>query len=250
MRIPKVDGSTRVLLEGTDGDDLIFADGAADRVYGRAGNDTIYGNQWLSEQLWGGDGNDWLISGAGDISKGARGDDVLVSTVGGDILVGGAGNDLLLAGGAHTEAFGGVGHDTIRVFQGRGFGQGGDDAMIAEDKRAPGYVDDGLPTFGTGVDRKYLSILWGQNAIAFGQDEVAFADGEVDREPSRGNGQGVDTLWSRRKWLIHPFGFKFLSTTITGPGLSPTWADLALATNWERVLTRKQVPMAFLVSNG
>lgn len=111
-------------------------------------------------------------------------------------------------------------------------------------------IDDGMPTFGTGVDRKYLSILWGQNAIAFGQDEVAFADGEVDREPSRGNGQGVDTLWSRRKWLIHPFGFKFLSTTITGPGLSPTWSDLGLATNWERVLSRKQVPMAFLVSNG
>lgn len=111
-------------------------------------------------------------------------------------------------------------------------------------------IDDGMPTTGTGIDRKYISILWGQGAIAFGQDSVAFADGEVDREPSRGNGQGVDTLWSRRKWLIHPFGFKFLSTTITGPGLSPTWADLALATNWERVLTRKHVPMAFLISNG
>lgn len=111
-------------------------------------------------------------------------------------------------------------------------------------------IDDGLPTFGTGVTRRYLSILWGQGAIGFGQDEVAYADGEVDREPNRGNGQGVDTLWSRRKWLIHPYGFKFLSTTITGPGLSPTWADLGLATNWERILPRKQVPMAFLVSNG
>ena len=111
-------------------------------------------------------------------------------------------------------------------------------------------IDDGMPTTGTGIDRKYISILWGDNAIGFGQDEVAFADGEVDREPARGNGQGVDTLWSRRKWLIHPFGFKFLSTTITGPGLSPTWADLALATNWERVLVRKHIPMAFLVSNG
>lgn len=111
-------------------------------------------------------------------------------------------------------------------------------------------IDDGLPTFGSGQYRQYLSILWGNGAIGFGQDSVAFADGEVDREPSRGNGQGVDTLWSRRKWLIHPFGFKFLSTTITGPGLSPTWANLALATNWERILSRKHIPMAFLVSNG
>lgn len=111
-------------------------------------------------------------------------------------------------------------------------------------------IDDGMPTMGSGVDRKYISILWGEGAIAFGQDSVAFADGEVERQPSRGNGQGVDTLWSRRKWLIHPFGYKFLSNTITGPGLSPTWADLALAANWERVLSRKQVPMAFLISNG
>lgn len=111
-------------------------------------------------------------------------------------------------------------------------------------------IDDGLPTFGSGQYRQYLSILWGNGAIGFGQDSVAFADGEVDREPARGNGQGVDTLWSRRKWLIHPFGFKFLSTTITGPGLSPTWANLALATNWERILSRKHIPMAFLVTNG
>ncbi|MBT9158778.1 MAG: hypothetical protein DDT26_00025 [Dehalococcoidia bacterium] len=111
-------------------------------------------------------------------------------------------------------------------------------------------IDDGLPTFGTGVDRKYLSILWGQGAFAFGQAQTSFADGEVDREPARGNGQGADTLWSRRRWLIHPFGYKFLSAAVTGPGLSPTWADLALATNWERVLVRKNVPMAFLVSNG
>lgn len=111
-------------------------------------------------------------------------------------------------------------------------------------------IDDGLPTFGSGQYRQYLSILWGNGAIGFGQDEVAFADGEVDREPSRGNGQGVDTLWSRRKWLIHPFGYKFLSASITGPGLSPTWANLANAANWERILARKHVPMAFLVSNG
>lgn len=111
-------------------------------------------------------------------------------------------------------------------------------------------IDDGMPTIGSGIDRKYITIMWGEGALAFGQDEVAFADGEVDREPARGNGQGVDTLWSRRKWLIHPYGYKFLSDTITGPGLSPTWADLALADNWERVLARKHVPMAFLVSNG
>lgn len=148
-------------IKGTDGDDLIFADGAAERVYGRAGNDTIYGDQWLAEQLWGGDGNDWLISGSGDITKGARGDDVLVSTVGGDILVGGVGNDTLLGGGTHTEMFGGVGDDTIRVFQGRGFGQGGNDILIAEDKQPaaglPAYLDGGR-----GTDQYLIALTLGE----------------------------------------------------------------------------------------
>lgn len=111
-------------------------------------------------------------------------------------------------------------------------------------------IDDGMPSTGTGVDRKYICILWGEGAIGFGQDEVALADGEVERQPSRGNGQGVDTLWSRRKWLIHPYGHAFLNTVITGPGLSPTWADLADDTNWERKVARKHVPMAFLVVNA
>ena len=110
-------------------------------------------------------------------------------------------------------------------------------------------IDDGMPSFGTGVDRKYLSILFGQGAIGYGKASAKVPE-EMEREAARGNGGGVETLWTRRRWMIHPFGYKFLSQTITGPGLSPTWADLALASNWERVLDRKQVPMAFLLTNG
>lgn len=110
-------------------------------------------------------------------------------------------------------------------------------------------VDDGMPTFGVGVDRKYLCILFGQGAIGYGtgQPRRPF---EVDRHPERANGGGVEVLWTRKTWLIHPLGFDFLSTTITGPGLSPTWADLQLATNWERVYNRKNIPLAFFVVNA
>ena len=110
-------------------------------------------------------------------------------------------------------------------------------------------VDDGMPTFGTGVDRKYLCILFGQGAIGYGRGNPR-TPSEVQRYPERANGGGVEVLWSRKTWLIHPSGFNFLSTTITGPGLSPTWADLQLATNWERVLDRKKIPMAFYVVNA
>lgn len=110
-------------------------------------------------------------------------------------------------------------------------------------------VDDGMPTFGTGVDRKYLCILFGQGAIGYGRGNPR-TPSEVQRYPERANGGGVEVLWSRKTWLIHPSGFNFLSTTITGPGLSPTWADLQLADNWERVLDRKKIPMAFYVVNA
>ncbi len=110
-------------------------------------------------------------------------------------------------------------------------------------------IDDGLPTFGTGVDRKYLSILFGPGAIGYGRGEPRVPT-EVQRYPERANGGGVEVLWSRKTWLIHPAGYNFLSTVITGPGLSPTWNDLQNANNWERVLDRKNVPIAFYVTNA
>lgn len=110
-------------------------------------------------------------------------------------------------------------------------------------------VDDGMPTFGSGVDRKYLCILFGPGALGYGRGTPK-RPSEVQRYPERANGGGVEVLWSRKTWLIHPMGYDFLSTTITGPGLSPTWADLQLATNWERVLDRKNIPLAFYVVNA
>lgn len=110
-------------------------------------------------------------------------------------------------------------------------------------------IDDSMPSFGTGVDRKYLSILFGPGAIGYGRGTPK-TPSEVERYPERANGGGVEVLWSRKTWLIHPAGYSFLSTQITAPGLSPTWADLEDADNWERVLDRKKVPMAFYVTNA
>lgn len=113
-------------------------------------------------------------------------------------------------------------------------------------------VDDGMPIIGgdgTGVAYKYLSIVFGAGAFGYGAGtpKVPF---EVEREAARGNGGGFETLWVRKRWVMHPLGYSFTNTQITGPGLSPTWADLRLAGNWERVLARKNVPMAFLITNG
>lgn len=131
--------------------------------------------------------------------------------------------------------------ETIRDSEGRVLYQAYMNARV--------IVDDGMPSFGTGVDRKYLSILFGPGAIGYGRGTPRKPTA-ISRYEERANGGGVEVLWSRKTWLIHPAGFDFLSTTITGPGLSPTWANLQLATNWERVLDRKNIPIAFYLTNA
>lgn len=118
-------------------------------------------------------------------------------------------------------------------------------------------IDDGAPVIaGTTSGFRYVSMLFGQAAFGYGEGtpEVPL---EVDRKAEGGNGGGVETLWSRKTWLIHPLGHKFTSNTVTGPAapkspanISPTDANLRLAANWERVYNRKNIPLAFLVTNG
>ena len=118
-------------------------------------------------------------------------------------------------------------------------------------------VDDTLPVEGVGDARVYTSILFGAGAIGFGGVEgSAFALGEgvpkvaaeVSRTAEAGNGGGMETIWERRTWIIHPFGFAW-----TEPGgvdtlveMSPTLADLRKAVAWSRVVSRQQVPLAFI----
>ncbi|WP_434695173.1 coat protein [Pseudomonas sp. Z1-14] len=114
-------------------------------------------------------------------------------------------------------------------------------------------VDDGMPVI-TGTPNKYLSVIFGPGALGFAEETPPGEDGlEYERAPDRGNGGGAETLWNRRNFVVHPLGYSFLSATITGTPtttrpISANWADLALATNWERKFARKQVPLAFITS--
>ena len=113
-------------------------------------------------------------------------------------------------------------------------------------------TDDSMTVVGTGTGRKFISIIFGNGAIGYGEGNPSNPL-EYDREASRGNGGGVETLWTRKTWLLHPFGYSFTSAVITGNGTetvarSASWQDLANASNWNRVVDRKHVPIAFLVT--
>jgi len=113
-------------------------------------------------------------------------------------------------------------------------------------------VDDSMTVVGTGADRKFINIIFGQGAIGYGEGSPT-TPVEYERSASRGNGGGVEVLWSRKTWMLHPLGYSFTSAVITGNGSetiarSASWQDLANATNWNRVVDRKHVPIAFLVT--
>jgi len=94
---------------------------------------------------------------------------------------------------------------------------------------------------------EYTSVMFGAGAFGFG-DGAVLTPVEIERDASLGNGGGVETLWTRKNWIIHPFGYKNTSTPASVGG--NTLAELRLAATWSRVVTRKSVPIAFLVTNG
>lgn len=109
-------------------------------------------------------------------------------------------------------------------------------------------VDDGVPVVAGGTSGfKYHSILFGGGAFGFGAGTPA-TPVEIDRSAAGGNGAGVETLWTRKTWILHPAGFQWTDTTVAGA--SATRAELELAANWDRVANRKNVPLAYLITNG
>src|SRR5690554_4812245 len=106
--------------------------------------------------------------------------------------------------------------------------------------------DDGLTVAaGTTDGFKYTSVIFGPGAFGYGEGDP-LNPVEVYRDPQGGNGGGIETLWERHTWLLHPFGFQ---QTGTPAGESFTQAELSGAGVWDRILPRKLVPMAFLVTN-
>ena len=107
-------------------------------------------------------------------------------------------------------------------------------------------VDDSLPVT-IGANRiTYTCILFGAGAVGYGTGKVQ-TPSEIDRIANSGNGAGETVIYSRVNTAFHPYGFAFNSSSVAGD--APTYAELATAGNWDRVIARKQVPFAFLQVN-
>ncbi len=102
-------------------------------------------------------------------------------------------------------------------------------------------------TIVTGTPDKAHTYLVATDAFAWGEAS-ARVPVEIDRDPRGGKGGGVEELWTRRQFCIHPYGYQWKSTAMAS--LSPTNAELKNATNWARVAPeRKQIGISALISN-
>lgn len=114
------------------------------------------------------------------------------------------------------------------------------------------FVSDQCPReAGATSGFKYTSYLFGNGAIGYAE---ATGDGgpkkpvELDSVASAGNGEGVETVWYRRHWVMHPRGVSFSGTPASASGV--TDAELATGTNWTRVYDPKLVRMVAVTTNG
>jgi len=99
-------------------------------------------------------------------------------------------------------------------------------------------VDDALAADENGVYTTYLLAegAFGRNT-GTPANLTAF---ETDRDAAAGN----DRVFTRRAFVMHPYGVKFTSTTVTGH--TPTNANLATATNWQTVYEPKNIGIVAL----
>lgn len=106
-------------------------------------------------------------------------------------------------------------------------------------------VDDGMPAAG-GV---YETWLFGRGALRLGMGSPKVPV-EIDRTPAAGNGAGVETLYSRTEWCLHPVGHKYAGTPAKGgPSNANTSNNLAHVASWARVYAeRKQIKIARLIT--
>ena len=107
-------------------------------------------------------------------------------------------------------------------------------------------VDDSLPAVAGSNRITYTTILLGPGAFGFGTGKVQ-TPSALSRNELAGDGGGESIISSRVNTAFHPNGFAFSSASVAGQ--SPTYAELATAANWNRVVSRKAVNMAFLKVN-
>jgi len=116
-------GTSRNIIEGTEGDDVLRGTMGPDLILGLGGDDEIDGR------------------GGDDIIEGGPGDDTLDGNMGDDTIVGGEGNDLIMGGKGHDDIDAGEGDDFVKAGAGNDDVSGGDGSDVLVGQRGNDEID-------------------------------------------------------------------------------------------------------------
>lgn len=109
-------------------------------------------------------------------------------------------------------------------------------------------VDDQCPAV-MGTNRiTYTTFMFGQGALGYGEGAPRVPTA-TQRFEQGGNGEGIEELYNRKHFVLHPRGVKFNGAAMVN-GIAPTNAELATASNWTRVYERKNVRFVAIRTNG
>lgn len=108
-------------------------------------------------------------------------------------------------------------------------------------------VSDNLPKLdGVSTEKKYHSYLFKKGALAYGANMGPILPVEIGRDATKG--AGIDILYTRRQFAIHPLGFSWVMASDTG--ITPSDANLYHKDSWDRVYDIKNTGVVALISNG
>lgn len=106
--------TVNIVVDGGDGNDFIQTGAGDDRINGGAGNDTIFAGEGRND-IFGNSGNDTIHGGNGvNVVHGGDGDDTIHVGSGDNFIEGGAGHDTIHGGAGSNIISGGRGDDVIR----------------------------------------------------------------------------------------------------------------------------------------
>ncbi len=150
-------GDGNDILYGVSGDDQIHGGRGNDELNGNSGDDVLYGNDG-ADVLNGNSGTDLLHGGAGaDTLKGNSGNDVLHGDGQDDLLFGGSGDDTLFGGSGADDLRGGSGADVLAGGSGNDtlHGNSGDDTLSGDSgaDELNGHSGNDVLNGGSGTDK-------------------------------------------------------------------------------------------------
>ncbi|MCH9022516.1 MAG: hypothetical protein IID32_07105, partial [Planctomycetes bacterium] len=164
-------------------------------LHGGAGNDSFRSDGSGAVAMYGGRGDDLLVSNSGnDLLVGGDGNDIIFGRDGRDRIYGGAGDDVLDGGAGNDHIEGGLGNDKIKGGLTDGLSAKTNASAKEDDDYLFGYADTaavhvangyfGAMTFGHGASTVVVSASLNQVALAGGAET---ADGDDNIQGNNGN---------------------------------------------------------------